>query len=736
MTDHRDDPINPSAGRSSLSRLGIAAQVYLGVLALALALLITEGAAWINTERQARAQSEIEIEDGLDGFQSDFVRATRELMALGDWLVNEKSFNDLVQARDGGALVKFLEPWTSVNIVDSILVTDKDGNPLARLGEHSATNLTLSNDSPDLSDARAGKRVVGLARDSVGRLQGRVILPIYSSGSASPTGTLLLSFYLDGSFLQYRFRKLNQEIAIVYDDRLYIITLTNAQSASWGGDPAPASILKSQREGRPGNFVTLETDIGNYLFKFKPFQSPVTNAGMYGVGISVAAVDNLRTNLFQTFGIGIIVIALGMGLGAFFFGRRLTRPIRQLSNAAQAMAHGNLTTPIRLARNDELGDLARDIDRMRDQLHHALERATLEHGRYAAVIQSMSVAAIISDQDLKIAAVNSAAEILLKTNQAELLGQPWYRVFGSDSRDDGAANLWALGEPDTNNANGLIVRGRFPLHARPQFKFDVISTQVQVGGNPAGFVHILSDATAQEQLVRTKDEFIMNAAHEFRGPLASLRASIELLVEDYATMSKQDLSVMLRSMQRAVVKFQGLVENLIDVGNIQAGHFRVRAVPVRLISLIEDALDQLTPLLQGRSQSVQVQSNEFSNWVVFADRARITQVLINLINNASKYGPEGEPIVISAENDANFVIVRVTDAGPGIQPEEQSRLFQRFYRGRRAEEEGIGIGLGLALAREIVQAHGGQIGVSSQMGTGTTFWFSLPRVEAAENKRV
>ncbi len=303
MTLNRTSESNRPPRRRLLPRLGIAARAYLGVLALALALLITEGAAWINTEQQARAQSEIEIEDGLDGFQSDFVRTTRELLALGDWLVNQKTFSELVQARDGAALVKYLEPWTSVNIVDSILVSDQSGNALVRLGEYSATAPLPSNDLPGMPEARVGKRVVGLAQDSAGRLQARVILPVYMSGNPSPEATLLLGIYLDGSFLQYRFRKLDQEIAIVYNDKLYIITLTNAQGISWGGNVAPPAILKAQREGRASNFVTLDTDIGSYLFKFKPLQSPGTNPGMYGVGIAVTTVDQLRTSLFQTFGV-------------------------------------------------------------------------------------------------------------------------------------------------------------------------------------------------------------------------------------------------------------------------------------------------------------------------------------------------------------------------------------------------------------------------------------------------
>ncbi|MBI5650669.1 MAG: hypothetical protein HZC40_09540, partial [Chloroflexi bacterium] len=264
------------AKRFVLPRLGIVAQLYFGVLVLAIALLVTEAAAWIDTEQQARAQYE--------------------------------------------------QPWTTVSIADSIILCDKDGIALAQLGAHQAVALGADlRDLPGIADALAGKRVAGLIQDRAGRLLGRVTLPVYAPDTHALVGGVLLGFYLDGSFLQYRFRKLDQEIAIVHNDRLYILTLSDREGKPWGGDPAPAAVLKAQREGRMSALIALDVDFGTWFFKFKPIQlSASANSGMYGVGVSNALIDRLRLNLFRTFGIGILVIALGMGLGAFFCGRTLT----------------------------------------------------------------------------------------------------------------------------------------------------------------------------------------------------------------------------------------------------------------------------------------------------------------------------------------------------------------------------------------------------------------------------
>jgi signal transduction histidine kinase len=407
--------------------------------------------------------------------------------------------------------------------------------------------------------------------------------------------------------------------------------------------------------------------------------------------------------------------------------RALTVPIHALDRAAQKIASGDLSGEIGLAQNDELGDLARQMEIMRQQLRDAFQTAMTERNRYAAVIQSMGVATVITDNNLTIAAANLAAQSLLEQDATRLIGQSLNQILANGKDGNSQSVAWSL--DDAIGDQGLVARGRFHLRTNLRAMLDVISTPVQMNGVPAGYVHVLRDAAAEEQMVRVKDEFMMNVAHELRGPLASLRASIELLVDDFAEMSRPDLGLMLRTMQRSVLKFQGLVENLVDVGTIQAGNFRVRPFPNRVEDLIEDALSQTQAMVQARQQTVETKFNCALPCLVSADRPRIMQVLINLITNASKYGPESEPILVSVSTQDRAAIIEVEDRGQGISPGEQENLFKRFYRGRRAEEEGIGIGLGLALAREIVTAHGGQIGVKSGLGKGTTFWFSLPLVK-------
>jgi PAS domain S-box-containing protein len=725
---------NPKTSHTRQFRLphpNLTTQVYLFVLALTLALLVLAGVAWIDAERQSTLHFENDIEASLQVFQSDFNRAISDLTALGNWLVAQKTLVDQVQSHDGPGLARFLQPWTEVNIADSILVTDKEGLLIAQvgMGPPALPGTDMSN-LPGLRDALLGKKTTGLAPDAAGRLEGRLVLPIYASDSQSPIGAIDLGFYADGSFLKYQARQPDQEIALVYNDQMTILTLTDQQGKPWSNTAPPPQVLQALREGHASDYTTVGTDVGTYLFKFEPFESPSSaKIGMYGVGVPVSALNNEQQTLFRTFGLGILLIAIGTCVVGILFARALGSPLRTLGGAAEAIAKGDLSNRIILRRDDELGDLARQMEGMRQQLRQAFEMAELEKSRYAAVIRDMGVAAVVTDHNLNIVSLNPVAEALLGESQAHLQNKSWREVFVDGDGSGARSPFWDLSDNEITNGQNFALRGRLALRAKPYRSVEVISTQVEVKGVAAGYVHILRDISAQEHLTRAQDEFIMNAAHELRGPLASLRASIELLVEDFAVMPPQEMAVMIKTLQRAVVKFQGLVENIIDIGNVQAGRFRIRPMPTPLESMISDALSQVGPLLAGRGQQARVNIECAAPLFVLADRLRIIQVLINLVTNASKYGPEGEPIDVCACIKDAFALVEVTDRGPGIALEEQAHIFQRFYRGRRAEEEGLGIGLGLALAREIVTAHGGRIDVNSKIGEGTTFWFTLPRTD-------
>lgn len=223
---------------------------------------------------------------------------------------------------------------------------------------------------------------------------------------------------------------------------------------------------------------------------------------------------------------------------------------------------------------------------------------------------------------------------------------------------------------------------------------------------------------------RMREQLLYSVAHELRGPLGVLENALDILSEEYADLSTEEFAGITGSARRTAARLRTLMEDLLSAGSIQAGHFRVDPACVPVADLLSDAIDSVAPQVGDRHQTVEVSVTPALT--VRADRRYARQVLTNLLGNASRYGESGTPIRVSAEPWDGQVRVAVEDRGPGIPKDAQAHLFERFYRTRA---EGPGIGLGLAIAKGIVEAHGGRIGLDSEVGRGTTVWFTLPAAE-------
>jgi signal transduction histidine kinase len=241
-----------------------------------------------------------------------------------------------------------------------------------------------------------------------------------------------------------------------------------------------------------------------------------------------------------------------------------------------------------------------------------------------------------------------------------------------------------------------------------------------------GSLHTVRDVTAQAELLRLKEDFLLQVAHELRTPIAALSATLDLLVEDALSMSREELGSMVGTLRRSALRLEHLVDNLLDAGSIEAGTFQVRAMPTSVRHSLQEALVFVQPLLDAKSQRLVMELRRDADRVL-ADARRTSQVLANLLGNASKYAPEGSTITVASEDREGFVRVAVTDQGPGIPEDEQARLFQRFFRSREVREQAGGLGLGLSICRAIIRAQGGEIGIQSAPGRGTSVHFTLPK---------
>jgi two-component system sensor histidine kinase KdpD len=236
---------------------------------------------------------------------------------------------------------------------------------------------------------------------------------------------------------------------------------------------------------------------------------------------------------------------------------------------------------------------------------------------------------------------------------------------------------------------------------------------------------------AERQGERLKSALLDSIAHDFRTPLTSIKAAVTGLIEPSANYSPQQ-SELLTIINEECDRLNHLVEEAADMAKLEAGEFELHFVAVPVLSIIEAAIQHVKKSLADRDVQLQI---EPLLPPVRADLERAKDVLVQLLDNAQLYSPKNEPIRISAERSGDFVMVSVSDRGPGIDPFEQGLIFDKFYRGRDQRYLVRGTGMGLPIAKAILAAHGGSISVTSQLGHGSVFSFTLPIAAARSAAR-
>ena len=254
------------------------------------------------------------------------------------------------------------------------------------------------------------------------------------------------------------------------------------------------------------------------------------------------------------------------------------------------------------------------------------------------------------------------------------------------------------------------------------------------------FSVVIEDLSELRRLERVRRDFIANISHELRTPLASVRLLAETL-EDTIDTDPDRAQVFVEKIENEVQNLSDLVAELLELSRIESGRVPMNFGPVEAEMLVREVMARMLPQAQRHRVNLRTQIEQ-GQTLVAADSKQITRVLVNLVHNAIKFTPSGGTIVIGCQRlpESTLQSFFVRDSGIGIAPDDLARVFVRFYKVNQARSRGNfigpgggGSGLGLAIARHVVEAHGGRISASSDVGQGSTFTFTLPIIVPAEN---
>jgi PAS domain S-box-containing protein len=379
---------------------------------------------------------------------------------------------------------------------------------------------------------------------------------------------------------------------------------------------------------------------------------------------------------------------------------------------------------------DELAFTRSTAERTWAALETARAQAELrqERDRSRAIFDTIAEGFALFDSDWTIRQMNAEGLRICRTSAAETIGRDHWQLF-PESDDTDAGRMYR--QVMASRAAGSAEYSRI-LPDGEQVWCEIRAYPTQDGGI-ASFFRDITDRKSAEEKVRAadqrKDEFLAMLAHELRNPLAPISAAAELL-----GIGKLDEERVRRSsaiVTRQVRHMTRLVDDLLDVSRVTRGLVNLAQAPVSARTIVDDAVEQVLPLARARKQALAVRLDDDA-LTVLGDKARLVQVMSNVLGNAVKYTPEGGNISVEAGRRDGQLVLSVRDDGIGMAPELTTRVFDLFAQAERSSDRSLGgLGLGLALVKHLVELHGGTVACSSPgIGKGSTFEIALPLLQA------
>jgi two-component system, NtrC family, sensor histidine kinase KinB len=410
--------------------------------------------------------------------------------------------------------------------------------------------------------------------------------------------------------------------------------------------------------------------------------------------------------------------------------RTIIRPAEKLTDAARKIGKGQLNQKIDITTNDEIGELGIEFNKMTERLRTYEElnvsQLIVEKKKSEAIVASIPDPVIMVDEGNKVLLMNQAARRLLQVHGTDWQGRPLGEIVEDDRwlplLSGGRAGAEEKAQQDT--LLSIQRPGQQALYFRPRQ-----TTIVDESRNVLGVVILLQDVTRFKNLDRMKSEFIATVSHELRTPLTSINMAVDILSREVLGRVNDPQRDMLVTAKDDCDRLTKLVKELLDMSRLESGKYELKSEKIDLRSVVEEALKPLR--LQFREKGIHLETEIPHNTPeVPGDEQQLSWVVANLVSNALRYTPPDGTVTIHSDLLEDSVRISVKDSGRGIPPDAVEVIFDKFVQIKQSTDATPGsVGLGLAIAKEVVEAHGGRIWVESSIGQGSTFFFTIPRLE-------
>ena len=393
----------------------------------------------------------------------------------------------------------------------------------------------------------------------------------------------------------------------------------------------------------------------------------------------------------------------------------MRRPLERLVDASGQLAEGDLQTRVEVGGPAETMTLGTAFNEMADELQGAYRGLEESQRRLSVTMESLGDGVITVNSKGAVTDANPAARRLIP---AATIGSKIRDVLVSDSVTPRKVErlLAGLEREELRTPEGGTI---------------LAITGSPMGTPEGGAVLSVRDVSERARLERMKDEFVLTASHELRSPLTSVQGFAELLLLEKDQLSdkhSETVEIILDNTRHLV----RLLNDLLDLARSDAGRLTIHPQRAEIGPIVAGSARLIMGLTNSRQQRLDVEiESDLPQVTVEPDR--ITQILVNLLTNATEYCPEGSTIKVTASSVGSEVEVAVSDDGPGIPADQVEHVFDRFTRGEAGLTQRVGgTGLGLAIAKSLIELHGGAIGVTSKEGKGATFRIVLPALSDRE----